>query len=61
MNKRQLIEQIQQHNETATSQFLAQFDESSLEQYLQHLEDAKNRTRQIASWSRQRGKLKMVV
>jgi hypothetical protein len=61
MDKRQLIEQIRQHNATATYDFLAQFDESSLEQYLQHLEDAKARKRQICSWSRQRDKMKIAV
>jgi hypothetical protein len=60
MEKRQLIEQIRQYNQTATHDFLAQFDEGALEQYLQHLEDAKNKIRQISSWSRQRDKMKMV-
>jgi hypothetical protein len=60
MEKRQLIEQIREHNKTATHDFLAQFDQTALEQYLQHLEDAKNKIRQISSWSRQRDKLKMV-
>jgi hypothetical protein len=61
MEKRQLIDQIRQYNKTATYDFLAQFDESALEQYLQHLEDAKARKRQISSWSRQGEKLKMAV
>jgi hypothetical protein len=61
MEKRQLIEQIRQYNQTATHDFLAQFDEDALEQYLQHLEDAKARKRQISSWNRQGEKLKMVV
>jgi predicted GIY-YIG superfamily endonuclease len=61
MEKRQLIEQIRQHNQTATQQFLSQFDENSLQQYLQHLEDAKARKRQISSWSRQQPKMKVAI
>ncbi|HRK31183.1 MAG TPA: hypothetical protein PLD59_08900 [Tepidisphaeraceae bacterium] len=36
-NKRQLIEQIRQHNTTAEEQYLMQFDEASLQQYLDRL------------------------
>lgn len=43
MNKRQLIEDIRQHNTTAAPQFLAQFDEEALQQYLSHLEMAKKK------------------
>jgi hypothetical protein len=61
MEKRQLIDRIREYNQTATHDFLAQFDESALEQYLQHLEDAKARKRVISSWNRQGEKLKMAV
>jgi len=60
MSKRQLIEQIQGLNTTATVQFLDQFDEADLQQYLQHLQDAQNRQKRIASWSRKPTKLRMV-
>src|SRR5207248_7562125 len=37
MNKRQLIDGIRQLNQTAQPEFLLQFDEESLDQYLKHL------------------------
>lgn len=40
MNKRQLIDGIRRYNTTARVEFLAQFDEQSLRQYLEHLEAA---------------------
>jgi len=43
MNKRQLIEDIRKHNITAQPDFLAQFDEDALRQYLEHLEEARNK------------------
>jgi hypothetical protein len=54
MNKRQLIDEIRKHNETAQPQFLAQFDEAALQQYLEHLEGAVKRNVQIAAWVRRR-------
>lgn len=52
MNKRQLIEAIRAANPSATEQFLQQFDEQSLQQYLNRLEDAARRAPQIATWVR---------
>src|SRR5689334_9211361 len=40
MNKRQLIDDIRKFNTTVQPQFLAQFDEMALKQYLEHLEGA---------------------
>ena len=61
MNKRQLIDEIRKHNETAQPEFLAQFDEGALSQYLDHLEGAVKKKVQIASWvRRQPGTLRMV-
>jgi hypothetical protein len=60
MSKRQLIEQIQTLNNTATEQFLSQFEESDLQQYLQHLQDAQKREKRIASFTKKPGKLRMV-
>ncbi len=37
MNKRQLIDDIRVYNTTAAPQFLAQFNEDALQQYLTHL------------------------
>ncbi|HEX4055184.1 MAG TPA: hypothetical protein VHX86_13050 [Tepidisphaeraceae bacterium] len=60
MNKRQLIDEIRQYNTTVSPQFLSQFDESALQQYLEHLEGAKNRTTRIASWVRKTPRLRLV-
>lgn len=52
MSKRQLIEDIRRLNATARPQFLIQFDEVALRQYLQHLEDAQAKRVRIAGWVR---------
>ncbi|MFN4242399.1 MAG: hypothetical protein ACK4PI_04090 [Tepidisphaerales bacterium] len=43
MTKRQLIDDIRQYNTTAAPQFLAQFDENALQQYLAHLTAARQK------------------
>lgn len=43
MNKRQLIDDIRKYNTTAQPEFLAQFDDGALRQYLEHLEDARRK------------------
>ena len=43
MDQRQLIEEIRQFNPTATAEFLQQFEDEALEQYLEHLQAAKER------------------
>jgi hypothetical protein len=48
MTKHQLIEDIRRYNATAQVQFLAQFDETALKQYLEHLEGAVNKRRRLA-------------
>lgn len=61
MNKRQLIDEIRRFNNTAQPQFLAQFDEEALKQYLEHLEGAIKKRVQIAGWvRRQPTNLRMV-
>ncbi|HZZ44769.1 MAG TPA: hypothetical protein VFE58_17665 [Tepidisphaeraceae bacterium] len=61
MNKRQLIDAIRKHNATAQPQFLAQFEDSALQQYLEHLEGAQRKQAHIAGWvRRQPGNLRMV-
>lgn len=60
MTKRQLIDDIRRYNSTAAPQFLAQFDEASLRQYLDHLEGAFRKRIEIAAWVKRRPKLKMV-
>jgi hypothetical protein len=51
-NKRQLIDDIRQFNVGVEPEFLQQFDEPALAQYLTHLQDARQRNARIASWSR---------
>jgi hypothetical protein len=60
MNKRQLIEEIRQYNTTVAVEFLAQFDDSALQQYLEHLEHAKQRNTRIASMVRKTPRLRLV-
>ncbi len=60
MNKRQLIDDIRRYNSTAQPQFLAQFDEGSLTQYLEHLEEARRKHVRTATFVRRGPKLKMV-
>ena len=50
MSKRQLIDDIRQYNTSAQPQFLAQFDDSALQQYLEHLRDAARKHVRIAGW-----------
>jgi hypothetical protein len=50
MNKRQLIDGIRQLNQTAQPDFLAQFDEDALAQYLSHLETAQEKRLKVAGW-----------
>lgn len=40
MTKRQIIDEIQQYNPTATGGFLARFEDSELREYLEHLRNA---------------------
>ena len=60
MTKRQLIDEIRRINTSAQVEFLAQFDDADLRQYLEHLEGAMRRNIQIASWVRRRPKYRMV-
>ena len=47
MTKRQLIDDIRRYNTTAQPQFLAQFDDSALKDYLDHLEAAEKNNLRI--------------
>ena len=60
MNKRQLIDDIRRYNTTAQPHFLAQFDEDSLKQYLEHLEQARRKHLRNASIVPKAPKLRMV-
>ena len=60
MNKRQLIDDIRRLNSTAQPQFLAQFDEGALKQYLEHLESARRKRLHIAGFVRRSPKLRLV-
>jgi hypothetical protein len=50
MNKRQLIDGIRQLNQTAQPEFLAQFDDEALQQYLRHLQSAQEKRLKVAGW-----------
>jgi len=60
MSKVQLIDDIRQFNTTVSKQFLTQFDEAALKQYLEHLEGAQKKHARIASWVRKTPKLRLV-
>ncbi len=60
MTKRQLIDDIRRLNPTAMPQFLAQFDDSALKQYLEHLQAAEAKHVRIAGWVRRQPKLRLV-
>lgn len=60
MNKRQLIDDIRRYNTTAHPQFLAQFDEGALQQYLEHLEQARKKHLRNAAIAPKAPKLRMV-
>ncbi|MGH7214402.1 MAG: hypothetical protein ACREIT_06535 [Tepidisphaeraceae bacterium] len=60
MNKRQLIDDIRRYNTSVQPQFLAQFDEDALKQYLQHLEGAHRKHLRISGWVRRQPKLRLV-
>ena len=60
MNKRQLIDEIRKHNSTAQVEFLTQFDEDALKQYLDHLSTARNKHTRTLSWVRRGPKLRLV-
>ena len=61
MDKRQLIEDIRRINATAQPQFLAQFDEAALQQYLRHLEGAKQRNLRIAGWVKKSPRMRVAI
>ena len=50
MTKRQLIDDIRQYNLSVQPQFLAQFDNDALRQYLEHLQSAARKHVRIAGW-----------
>ena len=52
MDKRQLIDDIRKYNVTARPQFLDQFDEAALRQYLDHLKDAVHHRKETATRTR---------
>lgn len=60
MNKRQLIELIREINVTAELQFLQQFDEAALSEYLEHLEAARDKRLRFAGLSPAPERFRMV-
>jgi DNA-binding GntR family transcriptional regulator len=59
-SKRQLIDNIRNYNATAAPHFLAQFDENALKQYLEHLEEARQKRLRFSGWVRKSPKLRLV-
>jgi hypothetical protein len=59
MTKRQLIDEISKLNTTASAQFLAQFEEDALKQYLDHLEGAARKHIRIGGYVRKTAQLRM--
>lgn len=59
MSKRQLIDAIRKHNPSAREQFLDQFAESALNQYLEQLESAARNVVRIGGWSKPRDRNKL--
>jgi hypothetical protein len=60
MTKRQLIDDIRQFNVSVQPQFLSQFDEAALKQYLEHLRSASMKHVRIGGWVRKQPKLRLV-
>jgi len=60
MNKRQLIDSIREINTSVRPEFLAQFDEDALTQYLDHLTEARQKRMQMPAWVRRQPKLRLV-
>jgi hypothetical protein len=60
MSKRQLIDDIRRYNTTVPGEFLAQFDEDALRQYLEHLEFARKKHLRSAAWARRESTLRLV-
>lgn len=60
MNKRQLIDEIRQFNTSVRPQFLSQFDEDALRQYLGSLQAAQSKSLRMPVWVRQQPRLRMV-
>ncbi len=59
-NKRQLIDDIRKYNKTVAPQFLVQFDDDALQQYLEHLQEAHRKHQAIAPLLRSDAKLRLV-
>ena len=53
MTQQQTIEQIRQHNPTASPEFLSQFDQPALETYLQRLSRVAGHRGPTSRWIRQ--------
>ncbi len=59
MNKRQLIDEIRQFNTSVQPQFLSQFDEASLQQYLENLQGAARKHVRAPAWVRQQSQARL--
>ncbi len=59
MSKRQLIDEIRQHNPTAQPKFLSQFDDVALQQYLDNLLSVARKRAHSANWAEQSASVKI--
>jgi hypothetical protein len=60
MSKRQLIDDIRQYNPTAQPQFLSQFDEAELQQYLDHLKAVMGEQMPVSGQAENKGEVRKV-
>ncbi len=60
MIKRQLIDEIRRYNPSAQPEFLGQFEEPDLQQYLDNLKDAQTRRQRITTYVHRQPKYRMV-
>ena len=60
MTKRQLIDDIRRYNTTAQPEFLAQFEDAALKQYLEHLEQARAKHLRHTAYAPKGPRLRMV-
>ncbi|MFT3788610.1 MAG: hypothetical protein QM770_20965 [Tepidisphaeraceae bacterium] len=58
LDRQQLVEEIRRFNTTVDQQFLEQFSETELAEYLDHLDAARRKQLQISGWVKPRTALR---
>ena len=59
MTKRQLIDEIGKYNPSALREFLNQFNEEALQQYLDHLKAAQAKQIHIHGWVKKKDRMRI--